>query len=451
MQRTAEVYVRKEHGIDRNLIDQDALKIIARLRKHNFATYIVGGAVRDLLLGKRPKDFDIATEAEPNQIKKLFRNSRIIGKRFRLVHIFFGQEKIIEVSTFRSEDAGTFNNVYGSIEEDAWRRDFTINGLYYDPHDEQVVDFVKGYRDLRAARIRPIIPMGRIFVEDPVRMIRALKYSCSTGCSIGFMLRRRIRMSRALMADISPSRISEEVFKILQGGHALPIIKILRKYGLLEFLMPRFADMLAAGDSNGFTIRFYASLATLDRAVLNHRESRRSIQLSYLVADYLFSHSKWVEVKRLPFPEVYADIKDLIKPVTPPNIEVERALVYLIQKRKTYHQHGTLPLADPEGEETVRNAGENGVPPNLPIDADMGDFYDQKRNRGRGRPPRGGRSRSGNAAGTEINGGPERIEKPPVSETANPNPPPKRAAVPGGASRPRRRPPKNRDPQSPAP
>ena len=143
LQKTAVVYVKKEHNIDRSLIDPDALKIITRLQKHNHSAYVVGGAVRDVLIGKRPKDFDVVTDAEPNQIKKLFRNSRIIGKRFRLVHIFFGNDKIIEVATFRSLEAGTFNNVFGTIEEDAMRRDFSVNGLYYDPHAEQVVDFVR--------------------------------------------------------------------------------------------------------------------------------------------------------------------------------------------------------------------------------------------------------------------------------------------------------------------
>lgn len=455
LQKTAEVYVRKEHGIDRNVIDPDALKIIARLRKHDFATYIVGGAVRDLLLGKRPKDFDIATQAEPNQIKRLFRNSRIIGKRFRLVHIFFGQDKIIEVSTFRSEEAGTFNNLYGSIEEDAWRRDFTINGLYYDPHEEQVVDFVKGYKDLRAARLKPIIPMDRIFVEDPVRMLRALKYACSTGCRIGFLLKHRIRKSRGLMADISPSRISEEVFKILQGGCAVAIFKILRSYGLLEYLMPRIAELLDQGDTDGFTNRFFQSLATLDLAVREHRESRRSIQLSYIVSDYLFSRSRWMDVKRWPFPEVYADIKDLIKPVTPPNIEVERALVYLIRKRKVYQKHGTLPISEPESFDALRQGTDADSTVDSSMDVDMGDYLDQKRNRSRSRnrSPRGGQSPGDNGKagnrGTPVPG--ERItqaEKPAAESF-------KRPAIDGGKrsgasgsghGRPRRRPAKPKTP-----
>lgn len=438
LQKTAEVYIRKEHGIDRSVIDPDALKIIARLRKNQFATYIVGGAVRDLLLGKVPKDFDIATEAEPNQIKKLFRNSRIIGKRFRLVHIFFGQDKIIEVSTFRSEEAGTFNNLYGSIEEDAWRRDFTINGLYYDPHEEQIVDFVRGYRDLRAARLRPIIPLSKIFVEDPVRMLRALKYSCTTGCRIGFRLRRRIKASRDLMADISPSRISEEVFKILQGGYALPLFKSLRAYGLLRHLMPRVDELLAAGDSNGFTARFYASLANLDRAVRERRENRRSVQLAYLFCDYLFTASRWVGVKRLPFPEVYADIKDLIKPVTPPNVEVERALVQLIRQRADFLGGAGLSFGSPEagGGQAASEAAED---PSL--DLEMGDYLEKKRGRGHPRG-RGGRSRSGAA----------KTAKPPTPAAAGEAP----AAHPEpGADgqpkrrRPRRRPSKPKAPQTP--
>jgi poly(A) polymerase len=393
LEKTAVVYVKKEHEIDRNLIDPDALKIITRLQKHNHSAYVVGGAVRDLLIGKRPKDFDVVTDAEPNQIKKLFRNSRIIGKRFRLVHIFFGHDKIIEVATFRSLEAGTFNNIFGSIEEDALRRDFSVNGLYYDPHAEQVLDFVHGVKDLRARKLKPIIPMERIFTEDPVRMIRAVKYSCTTGCRIGFFLRRQIKKSRLLMADISPSRISEEVFKILAGGYALPIVSALRDYGLFEFLMPRLESLLREGVTNGYTERFYRSLATLDTAVKTHHESRRSIQLSYVVGDFLFANSKWQDVKRLPFPEVYADIKELLKPVTPPNVEVERALVYLIRKRPLYQKHGALPLSEPEPSRPDIVPGMPGPDFGDPmvamegaLDADMGDFYEQKRNRRRRRP-----------------------------------------------------------------
>lgn len=346
MVKTADVYIKKEHGIDLSLIDPDAVKIVHRLQKAGHAAYVVGGAVRDLLLGRRPKDFDLVTDAEPNHIRKLFRNSRIIGKRFRLVHIFFKDDKIIEVSTFRSIEAGTFNNLFGTIEEDALRRDFSINALYYDPVEEKLIDYVGGFKDIRSRKLKPVIPLETIFVEDPVRMIRAVKYAVSSGCRMGFFLKQKIRKSASLLADVSPSRISEEAFKILQGGHSSRLFSDLQQFGLLPAIMPNVSLLLADRKDPAFGKRFHESLRTLDEAVNKHRESRRSIQLSYLVADYLFLKSPWASDKKHAFAEIYQGIKDFIKPVTPPNIEVERCLVYLLRKKRLYLKDGFLPSID---------------------------------------------------------------------------------------------------------
>jgi len=346
--KTADVYTKPEHKIDRNLIDQDAVKIAHRLSREGHKAYIVGGAVRDLILGKRPKDFDLVTDAEPNQIRRLFRNSRIIGKRFRLVHIFFHDDKIIELSTFRSIEAGTFNNVFGTIEEDALRRDFSANALYYDPLEETILDFVGGFRDLHARKLKAVIPLDHIFTEDPVRMIRAVKYAVTTGCRMGFFLRRTIKKSASLLADVSASRLSEEAFKILQGGYAEPIIVALHEYGLLVSIMPNLDAQLqdrTAFDKKG---RILSCLHLLDDAVRNHRESRRSIQLSYLVADYLFTQTSWKDAKKPSYAEGYQFVKEFLKPVTPPNIEVEKCLVFLMRKRKGYLSDGVLPAIEPE-------------------------------------------------------------------------------------------------------
>ena len=161
--KKAIVYVKEEHGIQKSKIDFDAIHIITKLRDYGFHSYIVGGAVRDLIVGNIPKDFDIVTDATPSKIKKIFRNSRIIGKRFRIVHVIFGT-KIFEVSTFRSIQEGSTGNEFGTIDEDVQRRDFTLNALYYEPVQEQVIDYVGGMRDIKKHIIRPVIPLNRIFV-----------------------------------------------------------------------------------------------------------------------------------------------------------------------------------------------------------------------------------------------------------------------------------------------
>ncbi len=341
--KTADVYLQSEHKLSISSIDQDAYRIIVRLQRGGYEAYLVGGAVRDLVIGIMPKDYDIVTSAEPAQIKRLFRNSRIIGKRFRLVHVFFTDNKIIEVSTFRSSESAGFNNVYGTIEEDVWRRDFSINGLFFDPVKAQLLDFVKGYPDLMARRLKPIIALKRIFVEDPVRMIRAVKYAVSTGCSMGFFLKNKINRSRQLLADISPSRLSEEAFKIVQGGRSAAIVTMLESFGLFEFVMPRFSQLIQT--RQGFKARFFASLERLDTVVKSYPETPRFILFAWFLSDYMFAYSSFYEQKRWSFAEVYQELKDVLKPVTPPNLEVERAMVFLIKHKKLYLEHGFLPLS----------------------------------------------------------------------------------------------------------
>lgn len=206
------VYTEKEHGIASDAIDTDAIKVIERLKEAGYKAFIVGGAVRDLLRGKKPKDFDLVTDAIPARIKKLFRNSRIIGRRFRLVHIYFG-DKIFEVSTFRSIVNGSVGNEFGTIDEDVMRRDFTINALYFDPIENIIVDYVGGFNDVREGILKPIIPLADIFAEDPVRMVRGIKYAITANCVIPPNVQKQIRKDAQMLAGVSPSRMTEEFLK----------------------------------------------------------------------------------------------------------------------------------------------------------------------------------------------------------------------------------------------
>jgi poly(A) polymerase len=251
------LYSRDEHTVSRSAIDPDALKIMYRLIRAGYKGYLVGGGVRDLLLGKTPKDFDIATDATPRQIKELFRNSRIIGRRFKLVHVFFGQGKNIQVSTFRDvattvetdEEAQSpesallaADNTYGDEVTDAFRRDLTINGLFYDPDTFSIVDYVGGMSDLRAGIIRIIGTPEVRYHEDPVRLIRVVRHAARSGFIIEHETAAAIEKKKMLLNDCPPMRIFEEVKKDLVSGSALPIFKLLAQYGLLQIFLPELTD-----------------------------------------------------------------------------------------------------------------------------------------------------------------------------------------------------------------
>jgi len=259
---------RSEHSISRANISESALKVLYRLKDAGFRACLVGGGVRDLLLGREPKDFDIATDALPEDIRALFRNSRIIGRRFRLVHVRFGRE-IIEVATFRAPhdtDAGEMNddgrilrdNVYGSIETDAMRRDFTVNALYYDIADFSVLDYAKGVEDLKAGQLRLIGEPEVRFREDPVRMLRAVRFSAKLGFRIDPEVEKAIYDLGHLLADISPARLFDEVLKLFHGGAALQTFEALRHYDLFRYLFPMTEEVLAH-EEEGFPDLFVAN------------------------------------------------------------------------------------------------------------------------------------------------------------------------------------------------
>jgi poly(A) polymerase len=239
------IYTRDKHGIARSSISHSALKVCDILRAHNYAAYIVGGAVRDLLLGVVPKDFDVATDAHPDEVHRLFRRSHLIGRRFKLVHVLFGQETV-EVSTFRAGEGGEADeygrllrdNVYGTRAQDAARRDFTANALYYDPHDEIVLDYHGGFADVRKKTMRIIGEPGLRFREDPVRMLRAVRFAAKLGFSMDPKTRAPIRELAGLIENVPAARLFEEMLKLLLSGHSAACLAQLRKEGLHHGLLP---------------------------------------------------------------------------------------------------------------------------------------------------------------------------------------------------------------------
>jgi poly(A) polymerase len=255
---------RSEHKISPSWISPGALKVLHGLQQAGYQTCLVGGGVRDLLLGREPKDFDIATSALPEEVRRVFRRCRLIGRRFRLAHVRFGRE-VIEVATFRghyqngeaqgdvTSDEGRIlrDNVYGPIEEDAWRRDFTVNALYYDVGADVVLDYVGGMRDLRSGVLRLIGEPGARYREDPVRMLRALRFAAKLGFQIEEKTARLIAPLAELLSDISSARLYEEVLKLFMGGEALATFELLRHYHVFDKLFP-FTEAALAEEPDGF-------------------------------------------------------------------------------------------------------------------------------------------------------------------------------------------------------
>ncbi|MCG9631426.1 MULTISPECIES: polynucleotide adenylyltransferase PcnB [Vibrio] len=249
------IYTRQEHNISRKQISDNALKVLYRLNGAGFDAFLVGGGVRDLLLGSQPKDFDIATNATPEQIKNLFRNCRLIGRRFRLAHIMFGRD-IIEVATFRGhhqepsknvsaqskEGMLLRDNVYGSVDEDAERRDFTINAMYYNIADYSIHDYAGGVEDLEDRLIRLIGDPETRYREDPVRMLRAMRFSAKLDFDIEEDTADPIEELAHLLKDIPAARLYEESLKLLQSGYGLETYHLMREYNLFQQMFPAVAE-----------------------------------------------------------------------------------------------------------------------------------------------------------------------------------------------------------------
>ena len=288
------IFQRAEHTISRNRINPNALKVLYRLHNGGYSAYLVGGCVRDLLLDKQPKDFDIATNALPEEVRKLFRNCRLIGKRFRLAHIVFGKD-IIEVATFRThhkdgqETHGHTghhgmilrDNMYGSIEDDAWRRDFTVNALYYNIADFTVVDYTGGMEDLNNHLIRMIGNPEQRFHEDPVRLLRAIRFAGKLGLQISPETEEPILNLSHLLTHVSSARLFQEVLKFFQEGATLPTFRLLQKYRLLEQLFPQTARHL----ENPVTVKLMeAALADTDQRI----KDGKTVSPAFLFAIFLW-------------------------------------------------------------------------------------------------------------------------------------------------------------------
>jgi poly(A) polymerase len=276
-------------------LDPDAVKTISRLRHMHHQAYLVGGCVRDLLLDRKPKDFDVATDAHPGEVRSIFRNCRLIGRRFRLAHVYFRGGKIVEVATFRAnpidaledlpEDGDlliTRDNVFGTAEEDARRRDFTVNGLFYDPFAGEVIDYVGGRTDLEAHRIATIGDPEVRMREDPVRALRAIRFAARLGFTIEPETFAAMRRHAGELARCAPARVLEEVFKILRCGGASRAFELLRASGALVQVLPALAHAVEAGGEEERR-RFHAHLVALDQLVRSGDEVSEAVLLGSLL------------------------------------------------------------------------------------------------------------------------------------------------------------------------
>jgi poly(A) polymerase len=426
-------------------IDPDALRVVQRLRRYQHQAYLVGGCVRDLMLGRKPKDFDVATSATPNEIRRCFRNCRIIGRRFRLAHVFFGR-KIIETATFRAnprtvedeasevpaEEKSTDllirrDNVFGTAEEDARRRDFTINGLFFDVESVQVIDHVGGLPDLEARLVRTIGDPDIRFREDPVRILRAVKFAARCDLTIEEETYRRMMEHKAELAKCAQARVTEEFYRLLRAGAARRSFELLFETGLLEFLLPELAQAwtdLEDPEVKKRVERFWSYLRALDESVVERDEAPSD---AMILATLLLPPLRDVLAPGAgPTPNISAVVGQSVQPILE-RLKASRrdselcrqillALRYLLPGAQARRQRGRLAnrpfykdtawlaaivaraegaelpegLEDTTGEVVQESAGEeDDLPAELLVDVD-GDSRDRRDRRGQ-------RGRSGNS------------------------------------------------------
>ncbi len=275
------ILARPDHEVSRERMSEGVKKVLYRLKKSGFKGYLCGGAVRDLMLGRQPKDFDVCTDAEPRELRRLFRNARIIGRRFRLAHVIF-KDGIVEVSTFRrapdpEEQKGgpgdlliTDDNAFGTPREDAFRRDFTVNALFYDVKDFSVIDYVGGIDDLEEGLIRVIGDPATRFREDPVRMMRACEFAGRLGFTIEQATQEGIQQQRQELRKAAPPRLTEELLQLLRSGAASATVQWMVDLGLLAVLLPEALAMIEARERGAGELS--GILPTLDRMIVEGRE-----------------------------------------------------------------------------------------------------------------------------------------------------------------------------------
>lgn len=332
----ARVITRDGHPISRSRISPDALRVLYRLNEAGYQAFLVGGCVRDLMIGLEPKDFDVATNARPEDVRRLFRNCRLVGRRFRLAHVFFGRE-IIEVATFRASSApppgdepildeesddtdlempepivdegrggdvervidahGRIlrDNVYGSIDEDVWRRDFTANSLYYNIADFSVWDYCGGFEDVQARRLRLIGDPETRYREDPVRMLRAARFEAKLGFAIDEATAEPIARLRDLMAGVPPARLFDETLKLFLTGHGVRSYEVLRARGLLDVLLPSIGEFVRRHPGSAPERLLLRGLANTDARV----QADRPVTPTYLFALLLYGPIG-LEIEKMP-------------------------------------------------------------------------------------------------------------------------------------------------------
>ncbi len=281
------IYLFEDHGINHHFIDPDALFIVNRLRDSGFTAYLVGGCVRDILVNEKPKDFDISTSALPEQLKQIFKkNCLLIGRRFRLAHIRFGK-KVFEVSTFRAgniEESELIvrDNEWGTPKEDAIRRDFSINGLFYDPYHQTVIDYVNGWEDLKQGIIRSIGNPDTRFKQDPVRMIRLLKFQARFDWKIDPECLKALENCREDIKKSAPARILEELLRMLESGHAAEFIRLLSEHEMLGLLIPKLEEFLKSPEGQ----QVFNYLETIDE--IHRRNPKVKLKRSLLIGCLIF-------------------------------------------------------------------------------------------------------------------------------------------------------------------